>query len=774
MGGGGAALKMPESAARAPQKEAEKLKDMNGKEDNADQGKSEFKKQAKSVEELYRRRSLLANGAMAADDFYDNERRLGSLVRQLYRRVDPTMEYAEDNYYHLLIQQQLADLVTVSPFWLDYARYDGKGPFLSRNLAEPSRNFSEMIFALAVLDLPFEAPKHDVVFKDGRMTLTPGGSVVAFHEEVRPAAAAAGPTPILISQNFYRQGDRYGEENGEKIDRFVTGEFIVGTVYGCQVVVTNPTSARQRLSVLIQLPIGAIPVANGQFTRTVMLDLEPYRTQAVDYFFYFPLPGTFAHFPVHVAKNEKFIASTQPFTFNVLAKPSKLDTGSWEYVSQNGSAEEVLAFLARENVHALDLEKVAFRMKDRAFFDAVLQLLRERHTYQPTLWSYALFHNAPAAAQQYLLHADQIVAECGGPIKSPLLTVDPVSRHQYEHLEYKPLVNARAHALGQRRQIVNAKLNEQYHRFLKLLSYHRQLNDDEKLAETYYLLLQDRIDEALAAFADVKPDGVATRLQYDYCAAYLDFFNDEPLRARTIAVRYADYPVERWRNAFTVLLNHLDEMDGKGVKVADAGDRAQQQGQLAATEPGFDFTLDSKQIQLTWQHVDEVRINYYLMDVELLFSRNPFVQEVSGPFASIRPNSTQTMKLPARQMKLAIPLPEELASRNVLVEVTAAGKTRAHAYFANAMDVRMLENYGQVRVTESVSTRALSKVYVKVYARLADGTVKFHKDGYTDHRGRFDYTTVSTPERQPINRFAVLVLSEERGALIREATPPQQ
>ena len=72
----------------------------------------------------------------------------------------------------------------------------------------------------------------------------------------------------------------------------------------------------------------------------------------------------------------------------------------------------------------------------------------------------------------------------------------------------------------------------------------------------------------------MKPDGVSTRLQYDYCAAYLDFFNDEPLRARTIAARYADYPVERWRNAFAGLLNHLDEMDGKGVKVADAGDRA--------------------------------------------------------------------------------------------------------------------------------------------------------------------------------------------------------
>ena len=65
-------------------------------------------------------------------------------------------------------------------------------------------------------------------------------------------------------------------------------------------------------------------------------------------------------------------------------------------------------------------------------------------------------------------------------------------------------------------------------------------------------------------------------------------------------------------------------------------------------------------------------------------------------------------------------------------------------------------------------------MYVKVYARLADGTVKFHKDGYTDLRGRFDYASVNTPERQPISRFAILALSEDRGALIQEAAPPQQ
>jgi hypothetical protein len=728
------------------------------------------KKEAKVREESL---ELFSRSAISADDA---RRRLagGLALRQLYRRLGPTMEWAENNYYHLPIAQQIADLVPVNAFWLDYSRYDGKGPFLSKNVAEASRNFTEMVLALAVLDLPFESPKHEIAFKDGRMTFTPAGPVIAFHEEVRPVQGPGGQTPILISQSFYRQGDRYREENGEKIDKFITGEFVVGTVYGCQVVVTNPTSSRQRLSVLLQVPVGSIPVGNGQFTRSVPLDLEPYRTQAIDYYFYFPLSGKFVQFPVQVAKNEQLIAAAQPATFDVLQKPSKQDTSSWEYVSQLGTNEEVLAMLGRENVFALDLSKIAFRMKDRAFFEAVVQLLRHRHAYNDTLWSFALYHNVPEAAQQYLLHSDRIVAEAGGPIRSPLLTVDPVARHAYEHLEYKPLVNARAHSLGQRRQIVNARLDEQYHRFLKVLSYHPQLTDEDKLAVTYYFLVQDRVDDALTLFDQVRPDALSTRLQYDYCLAYLDCYRDLPEQARSIAERYAGYPVVRWRNSFLDLLHQLEEAEGHGAKVVDRENQAQRQGQLAATEPGFEFTIDARQIHLTWQHLERVRVNYYLMDVELLFSRNPFVQEVRGPFASIRPNATEAVQLPAGQSKLTLPLPKDLEKRNVLVEITGAGKTWSRPYYANAMDVRMLENYGQVRVGESAAGKPLPKVYVKVYARLADGTVKFYKDGYTDLRGRFDYATVSTVEHQPINKFALLVLSDERGAQIKETAPPQQ
>jgi len=705
---------------------------------------------------------------------FDDERKGKEAPARLYRRLDSTNELAENNYYKLLISQQVAGLVGASPFWVDYAQHDGKGPFLSRHLADASRNFTEMMFALAVLDLPFAPAKQEVKYEGGRMTVVSGGAVLAFHEEVKPANPAGGSAQVLVSQNFYRNGDRFRDENGERFDKFITEEFVIHTVYGCQVVLTNPTSSRRRLSVLTQIPVGALPLANGQATRSLMLDLEPYHTQTIDYMFYFPRPGQYAHFPVHVAQAEALVAAAAPFTFNVVEKPTRLDTESWDYVSQDGTAEQVIAMLNRENVNALDLEKIAFRMRQREFFETALALLSQRHAFHPTLWSYGLFHNDPATIREYFNHVDQVVNECAGPIVSTLLVVDPVARHQYEHLEYKPLINARAHSLGQTRQIVNSRFNEQYHRAMKVLSYRTKLSDDEQLEAAYYLLLQDRVEDAASAFAQVNPDRIATRMQYDYCAAYLDMFNDDPKKVRSIIAPYANHPVERWRNAFAQIANQLNEFDGKTVKTADKEDQAQQQAKLAATEPSFEFGVANKTINLTWKNVETVRINYYLMDVELLFSRNPFVQQSGSQFSNIRPNQTQEVKLPNFQTKLAIPMPENLIDKNVLVEIKANGKTRSAPVLANAMALTLNENYGHLQVTDAANGKMLPKVYVKTYARLANGTVKFHKDGYTDHRGKFEYASVSTPEREAIVKFGILVLSETQGAMIREVSPPQQ
>ena len=154
-------------------------------------------------------------------------------------------------------------------------------------------------------------------------------------------------------------------------------------------------------------------------------------------------------------------------------------------------------------------------------------------------------------------------------------------------------------------------------------------------------------------------------MQYDYCAAYLQMFDGDLKQARGIAAKYAEYPVDRWKNTFATITAQLDEIEGKGGKLVDPNDRGQQVGNLAATEPGFEFAIDAKTINLTWQNLDSVKVNYYPMDVELLFSTSPFVQQSGGQFASIRPNAAKEIRLPEKQNKLAIPLPEEFVEERL-------------------------------------------------------------------------------------------------------------
>ena len=164
-------------------------------------------------------------------------------------------------------------------------------------------------------------------------------------------------------------------------------------------------------------------------------------------------------------------------------------------------------------------------------------------------------------------------------------------------MDYRPLVNARSHQLGKRRQILNDRLFAQYHRLMKVLSYRQQLDDDDLMSVTYYMLLQDRIDEALGFFARVEPAKLATRLQYDYFAAYLDCYRGNPDRAVAIAAKYHDYPVDRWRKAFAAIASLGDEIAGKTPQVVDQEDRTQRQTEQAAAAPAFEFTIEAKQLR---------------------------------------------------------------------------------------------------------------------------------------------------------------------------------
>jgi hypothetical protein len=684
--------------------------------------------------------------------------------RAFFRKLDATKEWAENNYYRRAIAEQIASLITVSDFWADYAAHTD-GPFLSKYLAQATRSFPEMMLALSVLDLPFEPGKHVETLAETAYSLQPASPAIIFHKEIREAERAS-VAPILVAQRFFRADDAYRMENGERVEKVVSEEFLPHVVYGARVVLTNPTSSRQKLRALLQIPAGAIPVQRGFFTKGQYVQLEPYHTQSIEYFFYFPATGEYPHYPVHVARDEQIVAVAQAFNFKVVERLSREDRTSWPWISQKGSLEDVLDFLRANNVQEHALQQVAWRMKDKPAFDAITGLLASRHAYDHTLWSYGVHHRDPAITRDYLRHsafADQL----GLWLRSPLLDIDPVQRHRYQHLEYAPLVNARAHQVSARRKILNTRLLGQYTQAMTRLAYQPTITPADRLAVTYYLALQDRIEEALANFASLDRAVLSEKLQYDYLAAYLALYREDLDTARTLAANYADHPVDRWRKRFANLANQLADKP----EAIDDESRDQTQAVLAATAPALDLRVEAREIQLEHANLATATLNFYPMDIELLFSRNPFIQQQSATFSYIRPIMSQ--EVPLTGNTTAIALPAEFANANVMVECVAGGIRKSQAYFANRLSLRLIENYGQLQVTDTATSKPLSKVYVKVYARSGSG-VKFFKDGYTDFRGRFDYVSLNTSELNGVDKLALLVMDEQHGTLVREAAPPKR
>ncbi|HEV7867581.1 MAG TPA: hypothetical protein VGO90_07855, partial [Chthoniobacteraceae bacterium] len=742
-----------------------------------------------------------------------NAQRGRARQQAFYRRLGPTREWAENNYFRLPIAERTADLVTANAFWRDFAAWiaDGsKAPFLSKHVAEASRNFTEMMLALAVLDLPFEAAQHSTKTEGNSMTLLAAGPAIIFHKEIQLADAAepANAGGLLISESFFREGDRYRQEGNERFDKFVTGEFLAGVVYGAHVVVTNPTSAPAKLDLLTQIPQGALPVRGSKTTDSRYLRLEPYTTQQVEYFFYFPAPGTqpFVHFPVHAAVAGKTVASGKASLFTVVRQLSEIDKTSWDYISQYGTDADVFAFLAQHNLERLDLERVAWRARTNVgFFRQLIALLQQRHVWSEPIYRYALQHNELGALREWLRHRDDFLAQLGPWLDSKPIQIDPIERRAYEHLEYSPLVNQRAHRLGAEHRIANEILLTQYQRLLHILAHKPALDPVDSISVTYYLFLQDRVEEGLARLQTIAPEALPTRLQYDYFRCYAALYEEKLPEARGLAATYANYPVDRWRTLFAEVTAQLNEIEGRDATRQEDKDREKQQAALANTQPAFDFKIENRAMSLTWKKLSEVTVNYYLMDPEFLFSSSPFVSADPGRFSIIKATRTVKLPLPGDKDAMDVPLPVEFAKANVLIEMLGAGQRKAQPYHANSLKLTIAEQYGRLEARDIGSDKAVSKAYVKVYARLKNGTIRFLKDGYTDLRGKFDYLSlnsrdpsipvpppvpVDTNRQAPggnldyqlllpneldqVGRLSILIMSDAHGAATREVAPPRE
>ena len=209
-------------------------------------------------------------------------------------------------------------------------------------------------------------------------------------------------------------------------------------------------------------------VGRGQFRREGFADLDASggpRTLRVacGHLFYFPGPGLFAHYPPSATKKGRSVGFGAPGFLKVLAAPTAQvkNLRDWSWLSQVGSNAEVLQFLRTQNLLKIKLALMCWRFQPtsahiavagdpKAFFRAATSILRERLIYDPQVWSFAFVHRDMTALAELLQRSPgSIAAQLGSYFSSSLVSKDAAEPEwsEYTHLEYSPLLNARAHTL---------------------------------------------------------------------------------------------------------------------------------------------------------------------------------------------------------------------------------------------------------------------------------------------------------------------------------------
>ena len=704
----------------------------------------------------------------------------------LFRGADRTQEWAETNWWKRTPAESTASMIAPNRLWRDLAQHAG-GPagFLSPALGLATTSFAESLCALALIDLPFVPGAHVIRPEGPRLTITAAGAALVGTSQIVDGELVPGGPPLVVGTSYVRTDDRYRFVDGERVERYVTGPLTPGVVYACLVVLANPSSTRQRISALVQIPRGSIGVAGARATHTLDVVLEPYGTHGHEYAFYFPAPGTWSHFPVHVSRGGVIVAAAPPVTLEVITGGAPADTVSWAHVSQRGTLADVVALLAAENLATLDLERIAWRLKDRAAYDAILGALEARRAFHPTLWGYALLHRDLARVRTLLRVRAETLMAAGPVLAMSAVGLDAEDLGAYEHLELSPLVNARAHTLGGKLRILNDGLAAQYRRFLELVAHRPAPTGEDWLAAAAYMLTQDRTAAAQHALVQLGAGGVPVvdRMQHAYLVAYAACLVGDVATARAWAEPFRGVPVERWRRRYDALLALLDEVTGIVLvpPVLDAAlpdsalaprARDAQHADLVRGQPTFELAVDAAGVLVRQQNVPQLELRYFEMDIELLFSRQPFVASDVARFSFIAPGHREQLVAPAPEQ--LVPWPAPLRGKNVVVEGVGSGRRVAKVHYANDLAPTLAHQFGQVRVQRASDRASLPATYVKVYARMHGGAVAFYKDGYTDLRGWFDYATLSTDDLDRVERFAILVCSDTSGAAILETAPPQR
>ena len=225
----------------------------------------------------------IGNSAMDSAANFDISDQSRSAQRTQFQEVEETKEYCETQYMGNLHPRNYRNLVTPGAFWADVAGEfaNGKSQLtISPHFIHATRNLTEMVGVLSLLDLPFQSAEQEYQAQEGRRIAIKGKSnYILFRKEVKEAEIAM-KNDLLVIHRFFDNTNRNSETEIK--------EFLVDEVYGCEVIITNVSNSAKNFSILWQIPEGSLPLGLTSYQKSVPYTLASFTTMKFDFKFYFP------------------------------------------------------------------------------------------------------------------------------------------------------------------------------------------------------------------------------------------------------------------------------------------------------------------------------------------------------------------------------------------------------------------------------------------------------------------------------------------------------
>jgi hypothetical protein len=636
---------------------------------------------------------------MGWNDLKARKAKNGLNVKRMFKNQDTqknTKMMAEKGYYlDKSMNNTSEDIVQVSKFWLDAYNHllasDGS-KFLSINLVYSHRTLSERIFALAILDLPYTSISHEYNTREDRHFFKMSNDSLILIKDLQETSAVSAANDTLAAQRWFDHEERYiyDHETQKEIEKEVK-EFLTMKVYGSQIVVTNVTSIEQSIQCIAEIPQGSIPVKTLGYFTTNQFNLKPFSTKNLEFWFYFPREGEFTFYPASITKDGSKVSvqvnKSKLKALKELPKKEKMETLT-DILAQ-GNKTDIINFMKEKNIsntQIFDFKKIYWLLKDHEFYTECLKVLKDRMIFNVKVWSYSIYHGDVSTAIE-LFNYD-FTKTSTEDLKTFYFKSDNILINQFSIKEFHPIFNNRFHALMSGKcNILNRDFKETYVEFLLYL-FEKDGNWDSKdyLIFAYYLLLQERVDDAYKWIIECEALEVVNgsaggegslgyfEVQYDYLKAYFDMYNGYPKFevARGLCDKHIGHSIVSWRNKFVDMANQLAEFDGELKELqnqAGAGEGGEMgegvgiDGKPLETKKIFESKVDETGLIFDVRGVHSIKIEFFYIDLEILFSRNPFIKTSFDEFVYVQPNSVMEVPFAAetsKQQQYSVKIPDHI------------------------------------------------------------------------------------------------------------------